>query len=164
MRHGSGDMLGRWEDVRWLNTPGPLYCGDRDNCGTGPLNAPNNVFVDADGYEFIFRRPTNLYELHQVLKAAWADPLDGYAADGNAHWTYDTIKAWWQRRSDIEAEISRRIATLINHTFLGEYAERACLERWRDYLREGMREYLRIYAYFLEHSHVPEAVATLPDP
>jgi hypothetical protein len=79
------------------------------------------------------------------------------------HWTYDTIKAWWQRRSDIEAEISRRIATLINHTTLGKYAERACLERWREYLREGMREYLRIYAYFLEEGRIPGADTTLPN-
>jgi len=60
-----------------MNTPGPFYCGDGDNCGTGPLVAPNNVALDEDGYEVIYRQPVNRYELRQVLEAAWADPLVG---------------------------------------------------------------------------------------
>lgn len=48
LRHGSGVFLGKWEEKHWMNTPGPLYCGDTDNCGTGPGDAPNNVELDEE--------------------------------------------------------------------------------------------------------------------
>ncbi|HEY7357346.1 MAG TPA: hypothetical protein VH590_12795, partial [Ktedonobacterales bacterium] len=77
-RHGDGGFLGEWKDNRWMNTPGSIYCGETDNCGTGPLAAPNNVAVDEKGFEIIYRQPVNRYELHQVVDAAWVDPFSGY--------------------------------------------------------------------------------------
>ncbi len=107
-RHGAGSWDGMWTDKQWMNTPGPLYCGQTDNCGTGPLAAPNNVHVDHEGYEFIFRQPVNLYELRQVLQAAYEDPWQGYGADGDAHWSFDGLKEWWACRRELEVEIDRR--------------------------------------------------------
>jgi len=63
LRHGQDPFTGEWSDNKWLNTPGPIYCGMTDNCGTGPAEAPNNIGHDADGYEVVFRQPVNLYEL-----------------------------------------------------------------------------------------------------
>src|SRR5262249_31145265 len=107
-RHGEGDFLAKWEDKHWMNTPGPIYGGDTDNCGTGPLAAPNNVAVDEDGYEVIYRQPVNRYELRQVVDAAWAEVVHGYGANGNLHWSYETIKAWWSDpRRKIEQELKQ---------------------------------------------------------
>src|SRR6516225_8472665 len=46
-------FLATWSDKTWMNTPGPLYCGNGDNCGTGPLQAPYNVQLDPEGYEVV---------------------------------------------------------------------------------------------------------------
>ena len=69
-RHGQGDLRGDWADKYLLNTPGPFYSGDVDNSGPGPAQAPNNVFIDEEGFPFLFRQPTNMFELRQVLLAA----------------------------------------------------------------------------------------------
>lgn len=39
-RHGPGELLGKWEDKKPFNVPGPLYTGDVDNSGPGPNEAP----------------------------------------------------------------------------------------------------------------------------
>lgn len=160
--HGEGDWQGRWDQRNWMNVPGPLYCGDGDNCGTGPLQAPNNVGVDTHGYEVIFRQPVNLFEARQVVGAAWADPLNGYAADGNDHWALSLIREWWARKHELEAELARLhelwlAADRIDFPTLSGYV------RWLDYVRDGMLAYLRSYAFFLEEGREPLDDDLLPD-
>jgi hypothetical protein len=163
-RHGDRHFQGKWSDKHWMNTPGPLYCGQTDNCGTGPLQAPNNVQVDKDGYEVIFRQPANSYELHQVVQAAWCDPLSGYGADGNEHWSYELVKSWWaMERHEVERTITREYEEQIAPHAMRDYNYLAGLTHWLDYLNGEIDRYLRSYAFFLDNRRGPTEVDALPD-
>jgi hypothetical protein len=85
------------EEVYWLNTPGPIYTTQTDNCGTGQPEAPNNVGGDENYYEFIFKQPFNEKELLEVKSSAEVDPLSGYYIDGNKYWTKEKIIEWWEK-------------------------------------------------------------------
>lgn len=162
-RHGAGRWGGLWTDKHWMNTPGPLYGGQTDTCGTGPLVAPNNVLFDHHGYEFIFRQPVNHYELRQVLDAADADPFQGYGADGDIHWSVGGVKEWWARRRELEAENDLRLSEQLALASNSDYPYFAALHRWQDYLNTGMHSYLRVYAFFLSERRVPGVEDRLPD-
>jgi len=108
-KQGKEPFSGQWKDRNWMNIPGTVYCGQTDNCLTGPLVAPNNVYVDEGGYEIIFRQPTTLYELQQVIKAASVDPFQGYSMDGDSHWTIEAVTAWWSRVGELKDNLARRI-------------------------------------------------------
>jgi hypothetical protein len=162
MRHGQQPFTGDWSDKHWMNMPGPIYCGETDNCGTGPLSAPNNVHVDAEGHEFIFRQPTNLYEIRQVLLAAEVDLFAGYGADGNLHWTYEEIKEWWGRKRELESEITKLYEEQIALNDRKDYAYFAGLSRWRDFIEDGVGTYLRVYAFFLAEGRIPAIGDHLP--
>jgi hypothetical protein len=156
-------FLATWSDKTWMNTPGPLYCGNGDNCGTGTLQAPNNVQVDPEGFEVIFRQPVNRFELRQVLQAAWADPLSGYGCDGDAHWSLPAIRMWWaEERREVEATLARERETQLALGSAKDYAYSAGLERWLQYVRHGLQPYLQRYAFFMEEGHVPDSSAVLP--
>ncbi len=167
MGHWHGDDLfqGNWADKHWMNTPGPLYCGSTDNCGTGFFEAPNNVRFDAEGFQVIYRQPVDIYELRQVMLASSHDTFQGYGADGDANWSYGAIKVWWSKqRSAIMQEVRRYIeildpqGTKKDHDYVGG------LWRWLDYLAsESLRQYLQIYAFFLDTGHPPLAGDTLPE-
>ena len=64
------DGASEFENIHWLNTPGPIYTSWTDNCGTGQIEALNNVGGDADYHEVIFKQPCTLQELKQVSIAA----------------------------------------------------------------------------------------------
>ncbi|MEH0154112.1 hypothetical protein V6R21_08170 [Limibacter armeniacum] len=85
------------EEVFWLNTPGPIYTTQTDNCGTGQPEAPNNVGGDENYYEFIFKQPLSTIELNQIKNAADIDPFGGYYFDGNNYWTNERIITWWSK-------------------------------------------------------------------
>lgn len=89
------------ESVYWLNTPGPIYTTQTDNCGTGQLEAPNNVGGDEDYYEFVFKQPFNEKELSEIKSSAEVDPLGGYYIDGNKYWTNEKIIEWWEKIESI---------------------------------------------------------------
>lgn len=153
-------FAGKWSDKHWMNTPGPTYCGDTDNSGTGPPQAPNNVQVDARGFQVIFRQPANYYELRQVLHAAYVDPFSAYAMDGDARWSYPAVRAWWhEKRPAIEQEIERMRLAVVNNYPLAAIG----IQRWLDYYRDGLREYLRAYAFFLDMGRAPGARDALPE-
>lgn len=157
------NFLAKWSDKAWMNTPGPLYCGAGDNCGTGPLCAPNNVQRDPDGYEVVFRQPVNRFELRQVLKAAWADPLRGYGCDGDAHWSLRAIRMWWaEERRKVEVSLMREREVQLALGSAKDFAYFAGLERWLDYLRHELHPYLQTYAFFVEEGHPPDSGAVLP--
>ena len=149
---------GKWSDKHWMNTPGPIYCGDTDNCGTGPIEAPNNVQLDSRGYQVVFRQPVNRYELRQVLQAVEHDPFHGYGRDGDAHWSYPTIQTWW---SDVRPEIEQEVARE-RKSRLYRGATEDGLTRWLDYIRHSLHEYLRAYAFYLEEGRVPVEDDELP--
>ncbi len=159
----ANNFLARWSDKSWMNTPGPFYCGNGDNCGTGPLCAPNNVHVDPKGFEIIFRQPVNRFELRQLLQAAGADPLHGYGWDGDAHWSLPAIRAWWREdRPRIETVLARERAAQLALGSAKDYAYFAGLDRWLDYLRHEAHSNLQTYAFFLEEGHAPDRGAVLP--
>jgi hypothetical protein len=156
-------LLATWSDKTWMNTPGPLYCGNGDNCGTGPLQAPNNVQVDPQGFEVIFRQPVNHFELRQVLQAAWADPMSGYGCDGDAHWSLQCIRTWWaEERLEVEATLAREREAQLALGSAKNYAYFAGLDRWLEYVRHDVHPYLQRYAFFLEEGYVPDPRAALP--
>ncbi len=105
--HSNEIFSGQWVDKHWMNTPGPIYCGQTDNCGTGPIQAPENVHVDARDYEVIYRQPVNFLELEAVVNAASCDPFGGYGADGDLHWTSEAIRHWWENRENLLGEVTR---------------------------------------------------------
>ena len=162
-RQGEGDFLWRWEDKGPLNTPGPLYCGDVDNSGPGPYEAPNNIFIDEDGFPFLFRQPVNWFELDQVLLAANHDPFSGYGADGKRHWSLASIREWWRGNHDLRALIVERSINGPHGPIEYAYSYRAGAYRWRTYLQDGMESYLRQYAFFLEERRLPAQGEILPD-
>src|SRR2546430_6401649 len=106
---GVGYFQARWEDRNPWNIPGPIYVGDDDSCGSGPMAAPNNVYMPESsdegrflparlgplGGEFVFRQPSTLFELRQVVEAAATNTMSAYAFDGNAHWTKQAVGSWW---------------------------------------------------------------------
>lgn len=163
VRHGAVDILGRWQDKGPLNTPGPLYCGDVDNSGPGPYEAPNNIFVDDGRFPFIIRQPANRFELRQVLLAASGDPFSGYGADGNLHWSLIGIRDWWRGRHELHALIAEWRINLLDGAGDAGYWYRAAADRWLEYLQDGMESYLRRYGFFLEEGRLPKHGAVLPD-
>jgi hypothetical protein len=163
VRHGEGDFGGRWDDKLPLNTPGPLYSGHVDNSGPGPYEAPNNIFVDDEGYPFIFRQPANRFELHQVLLAASHDPFSGYGTDGNLRWRLASIRDWWREQHDVRALIAERSITAPHGPGEDGYWYHAAAYRWRKYVQDGMESYLRQYAFFLNEGRLPAQGDVLPD-
>ncbi len=162
--HGDEYFQGKWADKHWMNTPGPLYCGETDNCGTGPGEAPNNVEVDSEGFQVTYRQPVNRYELRQVVRAAWDDPFCGYGAGGDLHWTYETIKAWWaEPRRKVEQEIRRLYDAQLALGEKKNYEYSAGLWRWLDYIKDGVYQYLQVYAFFLDNGRVPLEGERLPE-
>ena len=163
-RHGDEYFQGKWEEKHWMNTPGPIYCGDTDNCGTGPDAAPYNVALDEHSYQIIYRQPINLNELSQVWDAAWADPFSGYGADGNLHWTRETIKTWWtEQKPKVEQEVRRliNIRLVLNTNNTQAYYRE--LRWWQGYLQTGLYKYLQVYAFFLDNGRIPTESERLPE-
>lgn len=163
-RHGEYPFLGKWEDKHWMNTPGPIYGGDTTSCGTGPLAAPNNVGVDEEWQEVIYRQPVNRYELRQIVGAAWSEVVHGYGADGSLHWSYETIKEWWaDPRHKIEQELQRLYEAQLALRDKKNYEGFSSLMRWMDYLKDGVYQYLKVYAFFLDNGRIPTEGDKLPE-
>jgi hypothetical protein len=161
--HGDEYFQGKWEEKHWMNTPGPIYCGDTVSCGTGPPAAPNNVGVDEKWHEVIYRQPANYNELRQVVHAAEAEVVSGYGADGDLHWSYETIKEWWaEPRRKVEQEVRRLYeAELARNNKTSSYG---CEWKWwLGYLKSGMHQYLQVYAFFLDNGRIPTERDTLPE-
>jgi hypothetical protein len=165
-RETAGYWLATWSDKSWMNTPGPLYCGNGDNCGTGPLYAPNNVQQDPEGFEVIFRQPVNRFELQQVIWAATVDPLHGYGCDGDTHWSVQAIRTWWaEQRHEVEVTLMRELEAQRALGSARDYQDHAYsvrLGQWLEYLRHEALPYLQLYAFFLEEGHLPDGDAVLP--
>jgi hypothetical protein len=162
VRHGEDDFQGVWTEKMPWNTPGPFYAAGVDNSGPGPAEAPNNVYVDEKGFPFVFRQPINWFQLRQVLEAANHDPFAGYGVDGNQHWTYTSIRAWWQERQAMETSITTTRNRMLRGMDPSSPWYWAPIERWSEYLQTGLEAYLRVYAYFQEEGRIPTSEDHLP--
>ena len=91
---------GDFGEIHWLNTSGPIYTTYTDNCGTGQVEAVNNVGGDEDYHEVIFRQPITKKELIETLSAAMFDPFGSYYFDGNENWNNKNIAVWWNKSEE----------------------------------------------------------------
>jgi len=141
---------GKFEDRNPFNIPGPFYGAETDKCWTGPIEAPHNVMVDGDGHEFVYRQPTTIEGLQQVIKAALCDPLRGYGADGDKHWNLRLIREWWWEMDHRLAQIEQ-LGITNNNT-----------DECVSFSTTHAESYLRQYAFFIEHRRCPRPADHLP--
>ncbi|GEM_PF-3343068 len=142
-----------------LNIPGPIYGAETDTCCTGPEEAPNNVLLDNNGQEFVFKQASSAVEFRDLVAAARSECFVGYGADGDVHWRLSLIRDWWRNREEMLAALGER--------WLAEIAQSHCkpesVERRRRALLGGARGYLRVYGFFVENGRAPTDVDILPD-
>ncbi len=93
-------QAGDFHEIHWLNTPGPIYTTCTDNCGTGQIEAINNVGGDEDYCEIICKQPFTREELQLTVSAAKIDPFGAYYFDGSQHWNKDNILEWWGKSKE----------------------------------------------------------------
>jgi hypothetical protein len=165
-RQGTGNFQARWDERNPWNIPGPIYVGDDDSCGTGPAAAPNNVYMPESrderrflparpggyGGEFVFRQPSTLYELRQILEASATNTTDAYAFDGNDHWTPQAVAGWWEAVQPVRID-GRQLLD----SFASDIRRRRDepwpsdgLRRWIDYLENGAEVYLAKYVALIQ--------------
>lgn len=135
-----------------LSIPGPIYGAETDTCGTGPLEAPGNVLLDAAGQEFVFRQAATADEFRDLVSAAICDSFRGYGADGDAHWRLSTIRDWWRTRED-----------MVREPFDERWCRPESVQQWKRALQGEAEGYLRVYAFFVENNRVPRDGDVLPD-
>ena len=142
----------RFHEKHPLNIPGPIYGAETDTCGTGPMEAPNNVLLDHTGREFVFKQAGDAHEFRDLLSAAICECFRGYGSDGDAHWRLSTIRDWWRNRGD-----------MLRQEIGAQWCKPESVERWKQALRGDAEGYLRIYAFFVENGRMPVADDSLPD-
>ena len=145
-------FCGKFEERNPFNIPGPFYGGQTDTCETGPLEAPQNVMLDGEGQEFVFRQPTTAEELRRVIGAARCDPFLGYGADGDQHWNLRLIREWWRGGLEGRMAQSGKLAVTNQNT-----------EQWVSFSTSQAESYLRRYAFFVESRSLPVPTDHLPD-
>ena len=91
-----------------LNIPGPIYGAQTDTCCTGPEEAADNVLLDNNGREFVFRQASNATEVRDLVAAARSECFTGYGADGDAHWRLSLIRDWWRNREEMLAALGEQ--------------------------------------------------------
>lgn len=141
-------LKGRWDDRNWLNVPGPFYGAETDSCLAGIGQAPGHVLTDERGQEFVWRQPRDMDELRNVLSAAYQDPFDGYAWDGDTHWTPASVRAWWEQRARVSDWVERSLETETRDQ-LGT-GRSVVLQAYRDYLHGDLERDLEAYVDWLD--------------
>lgn len=135
-----------------LNIPGPIYGAETDTCCTGPQEAPDNVLLDKNGQEFVFRQASNADEFRDLVSAAISECFEGYGSDGDSQWRLSTIRDWWRTRGDmLRQEIGEQWCNAVS------------VLRWKRALQGEAEGYLRVYAFFVESGRVPVDGDRLPD-
>lgn len=135
-----------WTTKHPFNFPGPFYTGESDTCGTGDIEAPNNVMYDEYAMEIVFKQPTTFEELLGVIDAAAMEVLDSYSCDGNSFWSYSKCKDWWKNRFDLISEMNKPETQKVN-------GRRFIL--FEHYLKSKAENDLKKYCYFLENGNCP---------
>ncbi len=143
-----------WSNRGELNFPGPFYTGETDTCGTGIIEAPNNVVFNEYCMEFVMIQPRNKTELLQVWNAGAVEVFGSYYCDGNKYWTIDKVKNWWARKDYL-------LECLENE----ELIEMNCNQekRYRYYLENFAEIDLRKYCFFLDNGSYPNEEVLLPE-
>ena len=144
--NGSDFCMSDWKAKEELNFPGPFYTGESDTCGTGIMEAPNNVIFDENCLEFVMIQPRNKNELLQLWNARSVEVFGAYYCDGNKHWTLEKVKNWWSNKNDILEHLKNE--DLIKMNYNQE-------KRYRHYIEHYAEMDLRKYGFFLEHGFYP---------
>lgn len=98
------------------------------------------------------------------MQAASVDTVHAYGADGDLHWTYETIKEWWTGpRREIEQKVRQLLEAQLALGTKQNPMYSNGLWRWMTYLQEGLYQNLQVYAFFLESRRPPVEGDTLPD-
>jgi hypothetical protein len=134
-----------------MNIPGPIYGAETDTCATGPEQAPQNVLLDTNGQEFVFKQPSTADEFRDIVSAAICECFAGYGADGDTHWRLSLIREWWQTRDQMLRGLHKDIGNECG------------IAKWREGLLGGLAKYLRIYAFYVENGRVPNEDDALPE-
>lgn len=164
---------GGFKDIHWLNTPGPIYTTCTDNCGTGQIEAINNVGGDHDYREVIFKQPFTKEELRATVLAGLSDPFGSYYIDGSLHWNKDNILEWWEKSRERVEYIIDRYNNELNlpdkphisswkiggkiftgHLYGPPGAIPENYKYWLDFYQQDMKHYLEWYIYKLHSQHV----------
>jgi hypothetical protein len=145
-----GYLKGRWADRNWLNVPGPFYGAETDSCAAGIGQAPGHVLIDERGQEFVWRQPQNEEELRNVLSAAYQDPFDGYAWDGDDHWTSGLVQDWWNQRERVKDWIDQALEVPLRNQH--DALQSSGLNAFRDYLDRDLEHHLDGYIVWLDRS------------
>ena len=144
-----------WFERHPFNFSGPFYTGQYENCGTGDIEAPDNVLYDSNTFEYIFKQPSSFEELLCVLDAASVEVFDSYACNGNRYWTYNLCKEWWREKDKLVAQLNTPEVMKVNGDRVQLYI---------DYLSTDAEMDLRRYCFFLENSFYPtDNTVLLPD-
>ena len=156
---------GDFKDVNWLNTPGPIYTTYTDNCGTGQVEAMNNVGGDEDYHEVIFKQPFTRKELKETLTSAAIDPFGSYYFDGNKNWNKTNILDWWNNSEERVSYILDNYKAELNLPDILDrplYGPRQPIPEnykfWLDFYQYGMKEYLEWYLSKIHNQtiHLPK--------
>ena len=144
-----------WIEKHPFNFPGPFYTGQSDSCGTGDVEAPDNVMYDSNCFEYIFKQPSSFEELLSVFDAAAVGVFDSYSCNGNHFWTYNLCKEWWRRRHELIEQLNTDEVKKMNSDRVQLYL---------DYLDSDAEVDLRRYCFFLENNYYPASDSVLlPD-
>ena len=108
--------------------------------------------LDWGGQEFVFRQPTTVEEIQQVIRASICDPFSGYGADGDDHWNVRLIREWWEGMENRLAQIGQLASMNDKST-----------DQWVSFSNSLAERYLRKYAFFVENRRLPKLADHLPD-
>jgi len=135
-----------WNDKDILNFPGPFYTGESDTCGTGIIEAPNNVIFNEHCMEFVMIQPRNKTELLQLWNAGACEVLGSYYCNGNKYWTTEKVRYWWKNKDDI-------LELLKNNDLIKRNRNQE--KRYLHYLDNFAEIDLKKYCYFLDNGYYP---------
>ncbi|SFM85365.1 hypothetical protein SAMN05428949_1048 [Chitinophaga sp. YR627] len=166
--HEDAFARGGFQEIHWLNTPGPIYTTFTDNCGTGQPEAIHNVGGDEDYREIIFKQPVTKEELIATTIAGLIDPFSAYFIDGSQHWNKDNIFEWWSKSKERIQYIIDRYDDELNlpeephiskwdfggeiryyHLFGPSKPIPENYKYWLDYYQYDMKNYLEWYLFKL---------------
>ena len=135
-----------WNEKGKLNFPGPFYTGVTDTCGTGIVEAPNNIIFDENCREFVMIQPRTKIELVQLWNAGAAEVFGSYYCDGNENWTVQLVKEWWANKNEVLEHLKNSELIKMNQNQE---------KRYLHYLENEAKLDLRKYCYFLENGLYP---------
>lgn len=154
-----GIFRGAWAERDWRNVPGAFYATVTDTCGGGMWAAPDLVLVNEDWTEFVFRQPTSDPAVLRLIDAAYDDPFQAYACDGDDRWTVDTVREWWADRPRLLEWIASARATMVAEDAAGVVAG---LDAYEADIRGPLEGRLREYLFWLDAREAPQTSSLLP--